>query len=73
MREWSDDQPTYSYEDEDQSQLDVQPGQRVRHPTFGFGTVLSVEEQLDDLKITIRFSQVGQKKLLGRFAKLEPA
>jgi DNA helicase-2/ATP-dependent DNA helicase PcrA len=60
-------------EDEDQSLLEVRPGLRVRHPQFGFGTVLSVEEQIDDLKITVRFSQVGQKKLLARFAKLEPA
>ena len=46
---------------------------RVRHPQFGVGTVLSVEEHTDDYKITVRFSSVGQKKLLARFAKLEPA
>ena len=72
-QDWTDDEPTYAYEDEDQSQLNVRPGLRVRHPQFGLGTVLSVEEQLDDLKITIRFSHVGQKKLLARFARLEPA
>jgi DNA helicase-2/ATP-dependent DNA helicase PcrA len=46
---------------------------RVRHPQFGVGTVLSVEEQTGDQKITVRFNSVGQKKLLARFAKLEPA
>ena len=64
---------SYAYEDEDQSRLVVRPGVKVRHPTFGLGTVLSVEEQLDDLKITVRFSHVGQKKLLARFANLELA
>ena len=67
------EQPSYAYEDEDQTALMVKPGLRVRHPQFGLGTVLNVEEQLDDLKITVRFSQVGQKKLLARFANLEPA
>ena len=65
----------YSYEDEDQSAAagGLRPGMRVRHPQFGVGTVLSVEEHTDDYKITVRFNSVGQKKLLARFAKLEPA
>ena len=51
----------------------LRPGMRVRHPQFGVGTVLAVEEHTDDLKITVRFNSVGQKKLLAKFAKLEPA
>ena len=63
-----------AYEDEDQSAaMGLRPGMRVRHPQFGVGTVLSVEEHTDDYKITVRFNSVGQKKLLARFAKLEPA
>ena len=46
---------------------------RVRHPQFGVGTVMSVEEHNDDLKITVRFASVGVKKLLAKFAKLELA
>ena len=65
--------PAWSYEDEDQSPTALRPGMRVRHAQFGVGTVLSVEPSNDDLKITVRFSLVGQKKLLARFAKLEPA
>ncbi len=65
--------PGFAYEDEDQSVADMRPGLRVRHPVFGVGTVIDVEEQLDDLKLTVRFSQVGVKKLLARYAKLELA
>jgi ATP-dependent DNA helicase UvrD/PcrA len=69
-----EDQEKYSYEDEDQSTaMGLRPGMRVRHPQFGVGTVLSIEEHTDDYKITVRFNSVGQKKLLARFAKLEPA
>jgi DNA helicase-2/ATP-dependent DNA helicase PcrA len=64
---------TYSYEDEDQSVADVKLGMRVRHAQFGVGTVISVEEHNDDLKITVRFNSVGVKKLLAKYAKLEPA
>ena len=65
---------TYAYEDEDQTlAAGLRPGRRVRHPQFGVGTVVSVEEHTGDLKITVRFNSVGQKKLLARFAKLEPA
>jgi len=63
----------FSYEDEDQSLQTVRPGLRVRHPLFGVGTVTAVEEQADDLKVTVRFIQVGSKKLMARYAKLELA
>jgi DNA helicase II / ATP-dependent DNA helicase PcrA len=46
---------------------------RVRHAQFGIGNVVAVEEQNDDLKITVRFNSVGVKKLLAKFAKLTPA
>ena len=46
---------------------------RVRHQQFGVGTVMAVEEHNDDLKVTVRFASVGLKKLLSKYAKLEPA
>ena len=52
---------------------DPRPGMRVKHAQFGVGVVLAVEEHTDDFKITVRFNTVGQKKLLAKFAKLEPA
>lgn len=68
-----EESPKYTYEDEDQSASGIRPGMRVRHAQFGVGTVISVEEHTDDYKITVRFNSVGVKKLLARFAKLEPA
>jgi len=71
---FKEESPKYSYEDEDQSLAGgVRVGMHVKHAQFGVGTVLAVEEHTDDYKITVRFNSVGQKKLLARFAKLEPA
>ena len=64
---------SYKYEDEDQSISGLRSGMRVRHAQFGVGTVVSVEEHNDDMKITVRFNLVGVKKLLAKYAKLEPA
>jgi DNA helicase-2/ATP-dependent DNA helicase PcrA len=69
-----EDEPTYSYEDEDQSTgMALRPGMRVRHPQFGVGSVLSVEPLDDDTKLVVRFAAVGQKTLRAKYAKLEPA
>ena len=63
----------FDYAGEDQSVGYVRPGMRVRHPAFGIGTVASVEPLAGDVKLTVRFDAAGSKKLLGRYAKLEPA
>jgi DNA helicase-2/ATP-dependent DNA helicase PcrA len=63
----------YAYENEDQSVIEMRPGMRVRHAQFGVGSVVAVEQHNDDLKITVRFNSVGTKKLLAKYAKLEPA
>jgi DNA helicase-2/ATP-dependent DNA helicase PcrA len=63
----------YRYEEEDQSGHELRAGMRVRHAQFGVGSVIAVEEHNDDMKITVRFNLVGVKKLLARYAKLEPA
>ena len=61
----------YSYENEDQSSLlGLRLGAKVRHPQFGVGTILSVEELTDDVKLVVRFS-VGSKTLRAKYAKLE--
>jgi DNA helicase II / ATP-dependent DNA helicase PcrA len=45
-------------------------GQRVRHATYGAGTIVDVEEDGEDRKLTVRFSDYGTKKLIERFANL---
>jgi DNA helicase-2/ATP-dependent DNA helicase PcrA len=68
-----EEEATYDYAGEDQSAIGLRSGMRVRHAQFGVGTVVSIEEQNDDLKVTVRFASVGVKKLLSKYAKLEPA
>ena len=60
----------YAYEDEDQSVVSISPGDHVRHPTFGVGTVISVEPLTDDMKLTVSFRDIGRKTLRQSFAKL---
>jgi DNA helicase-2/ATP-dependent DNA helicase PcrA len=48
-------------------------GSKVRHDAFGIGTVQLLEGSGEQQKVTIMFPSVGRKKLLLRFAGLEPA
>jgi DNA helicase-2/ATP-dependent DNA helicase PcrA len=45
-------------------------GQRVRHAKYGAGTIIDVEGDGEDRKLTVRFSDYGTKKLLERYANL---
>ena len=61
-------------EDEDQTgRGGLRAGGKVRHPMFGVGTVVSIEELDDDVKVVVRFASVGQKTLRAKYAKLELA
>ncbi|MBI2858525.1 MAG: DUF3553 domain-containing protein, partial [Chloroflexi bacterium] len=51
--------------------LELKPGDRVRHPVFGEGTVVSVQSAKDDKEITVVFQAEGIKKLLLSYARLE--
>jgi DNA helicase-2/ATP-dependent DNA helicase PcrA len=48
-------------------------GLQVRHVKFGVGTVRRVEGEGDNQKVTVYFHRLGPKKLLVKFAGLEPA
>jgi DNA helicase-2/ATP-dependent DNA helicase PcrA len=48
-------------------------GTRVRHPKYGIGTILEVEGEGEDRKLTISFQDYGAKKLLERYANLQLA
>jgi len=49
----------------------VRPGILVRHPRFGKGVVKSIDGAKDDLKAVILFENVGEKKVMLKFCKLE--
>ena len=65
---------TYKYEEEDQSSdgSRPKPGQKVRHAQFGVGTVREIEGKGDDMKLTVHFATVGTKKLIAKYARLQP-
>ena len=47
------------------------PGQRVRHPKYGEGTVFRREGEGEAAKITVQFPRFGIKKLVEKYAQLE--
>lgn len=47
-------------------------GCRVRHPLWGFGTVTASIPTDRGAKVTVRFQQVGSKKLIAELAGLQP-
>jgi len=49
------------------------PGQKVRHPKYGEGTVYQREGEGEDAKITVQFPRFGLKKLVEKYAQLEDA
>jgi DNA helicase II / ATP-dependent DNA helicase PcrA len=69
-----EDPAPFDESEEDQSAYGgLAPGRKVRHGQFGLGTVLSVEELDDDMKLVVKFTTVGTKTLRAKYAKLEMA
>jgi DNA helicase-2/ATP-dependent DNA helicase PcrA len=48
-------------------------GVRVRHPNYGIGTIIGVDGEDDDRKLTVSFQNFGTKKLVERYANLTKA
>jgi DNA helicase-2/ATP-dependent DNA helicase PcrA len=48
-------------------------GTRVRHSKYGIGTIIEVEGEGEDRKLTVSFQDYGPKKLLERYANLQIA
>lgn len=71
-------QSSYDYDD-DYSQVTSQvtkssgysKGQRVRHPTFGVGSIFQTEGAGDTLKISVLFQDNTIKKFVAKYARLE--
>ncbi|MEA4889825.1 MAG: UvrD-helicase domain-containing protein [Clostridiaceae bacterium] len=53
--------------------VDLKAGDRVRHPRFGVGKVISSEPVAGDAILLVAFESVGQKRLMARMANLSPA
>jgi len=49
------------------------PGQKVKHPKYGEGTVYQREGDGEEAKITVQFPRFGLKKLVEKYAQLERA
>jgi len=67
-------EPTYEPEQDagmNQDQPRFVKGERILHQTFGSGAVVEITGFGRDLKVTIDFDDIGQKKLLVRYASLE--
>lgn len=46
-------------------------GARVRHSKYGVGTIIQIEGEGDDRKLTVSFQDHGPKKLIERYANLQ--
>jgi DNA helicase-2/ATP-dependent DNA helicase PcrA len=46
-------------------------GTRVRHAKYGIGTIIEVEGDGDDRRLTVSFQDYGAKKLIERYANLQ--
>lgn len=51
--------------------ISLAPGDRVSHDTFGLGTVVKISGDGDRAEATINFGQLGEKRLLLRYAPVE--
>ena len=47
-------------------------GQRVMHPSFGEGVVVSYEGRGENARVQVKFADTGVKWLIASFAKLQP-
>ena len=49
---------------------ELKRGARVRHEQFGDGTILTMEGNGPDAKLTVYFDRAGSKKFVAKYAKL---
>jgi DNA helicase-2/ATP-dependent DNA helicase PcrA len=72
-RRGADDDETYQVDYSDSQDLpSMRKGSRVRHPSFGAGTVMELSGHGTDVKVAIEFDNVGRKVVVLKYANLEP-
>ncbi|MGC2530193.1 MAG: hypothetical protein WA639_20795, partial [Candidatus Acidiferrum sp.] len=55
------------------AEADPMLGRKVRHPSYGVGTIVGVEGDEEDRRVSVSFPGRGTKKFIERYAQLEPA
>ena len=48
-----------------------QPGDNVKHPKFGVGTIMQRSGSDNATKFIVAFAEEGEKRLMARYAKLK--
>ncbi len=67
-----DDFPDYESFDDSQASSPFRTGQKVKHPNFGFGSVIKIEGKGEDLKVSVVFTNQAIKKFVAKYANLTP-
>ena len=67
----SSDYDSQDFPDYEVSNADYSKGMKVRHPTFGSGTIYQTEGTGDQQKVSVLFSDQTIKKFVAKFARLE--
>lgn len=62
---------TYTHDDASDSQSSLKKGMRVKHPTFGIGSIYEVEGQGETEKISVLFNDNTIRKFVTKYARLE--
>lgn len=72
-----DNMPNYedfgdeSFDSDSRAGGDLRKGMRVRHPTYGVGSILGTEGAGPELKVSVVFSDNTVKKFVAKYARLE--
>ena len=64
---------SYGRSGQARSSRDPLIGARVRHSKYGLGTIIEVEGEGEERKLTVSFQDYGPKKLIERYANLQLA
>ena len=66
-----DHEPNYEDFSSEAETFIYQKGMRVRHPTYGPGTINTVEGYGDSQKVSVLFKDQSLKKFVTKYARLE--
>ncbi len=55
----------------DNNKKELKPGILIRHPSFGRGVIRAIEESSEGKKLIVLFEDVGEKRIVLKYANLE--